>query len=924
MIIDDVTPNDPIHSLRVQRDLNRHDLRVDRYISIDDAENFLNEYEEEYYGNPDEATLGDYLEYQKDYIKSNLTAEEELEVLFYSGEDDWHNNILLAASDAQASDARREAERRVSDVMLLQTLEYCESDKTHLYEYCPDRNHMPKLLFEELKNACAEHEDDWTTTISQISKEAIAEYLSYPKSERGDEYIDIKEEIKNISDSFKSNFIELDAAGDTFDEISYNLNEDIYDFDDALAIMQVYPDAMWDALRDYDVSDESIDEAVAGLDSDDILEALDIVKPDAVMIVDDLQSSALKDAFSESIGSFSGLRIGAYVEKENLDYPDTSDSLQEIIEKCKKNAKATSKLLNVRRDGDTLIVGAGKSDIIPSNMFDFSMITEGRKPHNIKIDDSIHGIAQKAFFSIEKLITVDSIFLPKNVKYDIGKDKAESPFFNFFADKTYDGHKELQTGLVQSNLPGMTSKYSAALIVAEYMQECKVPLTAYNISRLGYEAFHIGTYDMNASFKIADALCHDYIHSGLERNYMTTLETDKNNPDFQKIKGELSEDFKENYSGHVPRIIDDITSGVLHGNISEDFAKSKRFNVKETAYAVKHGIPLNQILPVTQAYSKDSDFHKIIASPNLPYIAKAVKEHSDPEKTRGYVDFMVNHPDTNEELLSRLDAAHSALALTGDTSVAQAKVQLEENRSLAEVAKIRDEYPKFNLSDLKCELKNADVHLDGCHAYIMKADDPRQVMLGYDTSCCQHLGNVGESAMMYGLLHPQAGFFVIEDEKSGKILAQGESWERDPDTLVFDNLEFADDRQVGQFAPILAKWADTVGYSNVYTGIGFNQLTEDNAQKIRREKGIVPPSDPEVPYPYTDARNSVGVIKENNVVEPFFADAYKDKEGKSLVSEKPEKPASLPSLDDILGNAEEKQSGRNTLSERNKEDDLSL
>lgn len=178
--------------------------------------------------------------------------------------------------------------------------------------------------------------------------------------------------------------------------------------------------------------------------------------------------------------------------------------------------------------------------------------------------------------------------------------------------------------------------------------------------------------------------------------------------------------------------------------------------------------------------------------------------------------------------------------------------------------------------------------------------------------------------MMYGLLHPQAGFFVIEDEKSGKILAQGESWERDPDTLVFDNLEFADDRKVGQFAPILAKWADAVDYSNIYTGIGFNQLTEDNAQKIRREEGIRPPADQEIPYPYTDAKNSVGVIKENNIVEPFFADAYTKKEEKSLVAQKSERSASLSSLDDILGNAENKQNGRNNFSKHEREDDISL
>lgn len=63
--------------------------------------------------------------------------------------------------------------------------------------------------------------------------------------------------------------------------------------------------------------------------------------------------------------------------------------------------------------------------------------------------------------------------------------------------------------------------------------------------------------------------------------------------------------------------------------------------------------------------------------------------------------------------------------------------------------------------------------------------------------------------MIYGLANPDAGFFVIEDKTSGKILAQAEAWQTaDGGKLVFDNIEFADDRQIDQFAPVLAKWCE--------------------------------------------------------------------------------------------------------------------
>lgn len=46
---------------------------------------------------------------------------------------------------------------------------------------------------------------------------------------------------------------------------------------------------------------------------------------------------------------------------------------------------------------------------------------------------------------------------------------------------------------------------------------------------------------------------------------------------------------------------------------------------------------------------------------------------------------------------------------------------------------------------------------------------------------------------------------MIEDKTSGKILAQAETWQAvDSQMLVFDNIEFADDRQISQFAPVLA------------------------------------------------------------------------------------------------------------------------
>lgn len=99
------------------------------------------------------------------------------------------------------------------------------------------------------------------------------------------------------------------------------------------------------------------------------------------------------------------------------------------------------------------------------------------------------------------------------------------------------------------------------------------------------------------------------------------------------------------------------------------------------------------------------------------------------------------------------------------------------DKAKAEIDRIEKKYSRFKFDTIRCDLPKTEVELGQYKAYIMDAGDPRQVMLGYDTDCSQHLDGVGETAMMYGLAQPYAGFFVIEDKETGKIMAQAEVWE---------------------------------------------------------------------------------------------------------------------------------------------------
>ena len=92
----------------------------------------------------------------------------------------------------------------------------------------------------------------------------------------------------------------------------------------------------------------------------------------------------------------------------------------------------------------------------------------------------------------------------------------------------------------------------------------------------------------------------------------------------------------------------------------------------------------------------------------------------------------------------------------------------------AEVKRIESKFPTFKFHECEYKLPKTEVYIGHYRARIMSATDPRQVMLGYYTNCEQCLDGSDEDLMMYGLMNPNAGFFVIEDMDTGKVIAQAE------------------------------------------------------------------------------------------------------------------------------------------------------
>lgn len=120
------------------------------------------------------------------------------------------------------------------------------------------------------------------------------------------------------------------------------------------------------------------------------------------------------------------------------------------------------------------------------------------------------------------------------------------------------------------------------------------------------------------------------------------------------------------------------------------------------------------------------------------------------------------------------------------------------------------------------DLKDAPVILGREKAGIMAWDDLRQVFLGKYTHCCQRFGDAGESSMLFGLVSKHSGFFTIK--RGDKVLAQAWVWEAKADTLVLDNIELADCREVDQFVDILYMWVKNSPYKNIQLGLGYSDM----------------------------------------------------------------------------------------------------
>jgi len=120
----------------------------------------------------------------------------------------------------------------------------------------------------------------------------------------------------------------------------------------------------------------------------------------------------------------------------------------------------------------------------------------------------------------------------------------------------------------------------------------------------------------------------------------------------------------------------------------------------------------------------------------------------------------------------------------------------------------------------------------GTYSYeFISKDDPRGLVLGYATDCCQVIGGQGQACLETGYRDKDSSFFLVE--KNGHIYAQSWIWQKDTAkglSLCFDSVEVLG-KNLEKSKDVLAcyveaskKLVDEHNYKFVYAGADGNTM----------------------------------------------------------------------------------------------------
>lgn len=918
------------------------------YCTLSAAENLLKE-------NPN-ATIGDF---QKNVLQKSIDNLRLTEILY----------VLMSKSDAlrgymdgglteQAFFAEADAVRdNPNQAILISALR--DPRRYGIPEDLQNDNGVNSVLI----NVASEHEYNGQTAaefIAECVQETYAEIATRTQNHEVVSIMDPIEYIYQASSTFAEDY-ELQSPYDDIEDMHVEPDETMenfsaldtaYDYIGYVSCLQSISsmtDEQAESLiknTEIDASEVSEDFKTIRWDADTVADIIDdasreITQQDLVdylpgfytLEADDITKTLQREALTEETSRQNPMLSDAVSIRCTLDDPNkivSDDGTEQYMDRkggediplakylstCRKYAKEAATALSYTYDHETktLKFSAGNLDYIPENML---YVDSTKFPvKNIVIDESIRAVEQCGIFTSYQQ-PVETVSFPDISSMD--QSAVIGP-----VQKLIIGGKEYRPTLSQEMRDGIS--LLACYQLEKQFEENQIPYTQENIETakdilmtesklyenipgINNEVPHAGNSVTSMDYFVA--ACHEFARSGCPMEEFRSRLYAKSDPIYCELVKKTAQEFSENYH-RVPRISDNVAYAIYKGYVSPDFVEKKRFEYKRMKSALAKHTPMIPALAVMGAIDEPNLQAAVLNSPVICQAAQVIQrdiwENTDRNITVDYMKFLLRHPSMNLEIAEIAEAAHrmKEFTINEHTTTNDIRRMKSMQQAIYDLNKIKEEYPDFSLANLKSNLEGPTIEQDGYRAYFLPADDIRQVVIGRDTVCCQHIGGAGETAMMYGLLNPDAGFFVVERLSDHNIVAQGESWlTEDKKTLCFDNIEFADDKDMRSFAPIVAKFAQECPYENVVTGTGYNAFMTSG--QIRLEDGIQPPKCAEYDQMvddelYTDAGRTVGVIKENDIIEPFFANSYEEKEGHPLVSDKAKEVEEVEHDEDVARN----------------------
>lgn len=286
------------------------------------------------------------------------------------------------------------------------------------------------------------------------------------------------------------------------------------------------------------------------------------------------------------------------------------------------------------------------------------------------------------------------------------------------------------------------------------------------------------------------------------------------------------EKFKELFRGHSPKVLFDYmyaqlaARGIRPSMATEEEISDivSKFNQKNVSMVAKYRSPILFALADKLNYNEIKEDH---IQALAVYIGFAdIKRYID----KGFVEWYQANKDVSiSNLVELLQTENKISKFTAGKTAKELVTEVLLGRAIRDCRAMEEKYGyRFEDNEIAIRGRHVVAKEGKLKMYMLPADDYRNFTVGHDTHCCQVYGNAGESCVWKYTTDPFAACVVIERE--GKILAQGFVWtDEAQDTLVFDNVEFADDRKVSQFTSIFAAWAKEMPYKNIHVGTGYNQ-----------------------------------------------------------------------------------------------------